>query len=45
MLKFEEPASSIPETALLSESALSDWLNPEEVAAWAYLQQANNDEP
>jgi len=23
---------------LLSESALSDWLTPEEDAAWAYLQ-------
>ena len=45
MLKSEEPASLIPETALLSKSALSDWLYLEEDAAWAYLQQANNDEP
>ena len=28
----------IPETALLSEAALSDWLRPEEEEAWAHLQ-------
>ena len=33
----EEP--NIPETALLSESALAEhWLRPEEDAAWAHLQ-------
>lgn len=28
----------IPETALLSEAALSDWNRPEEDEAWAHLQ-------
>ena len=28
----------IPETALLSEPALSDWNRPEEDEAWAYLR-------
>ena len=37
----EEPATSISETALLSESALAeDWNKPEEDAAWSHLQQA-----
>ena len=37
----EEPAMSIAETALLSESALAeDWNKPEEDAAWSHLQQA-----
>ena len=36
-----DPQQSIPETALLSESALSvDWNRPEEDAAWSYLQAA-----
>ncbi len=36
----EEPASSMPETALLSEPALAeDWNRPEEEAAWLHLQQ------
>jgi hypothetical protein len=35
----DEPAVDIPETALLSESALAeDWNRPEEDAAWSYLQ-------
>ncbi|MEI6290259.1 MAG: hypothetical protein WCP19_07475 [Chloroflexota bacterium] len=35
---LDEPAS-IPETALLSETALAeDWNRPEEDNAWAYLQ-------
>jgi len=38
---LDEPAINIPETALLSESALAeDWNRPEEDAAWSYLQQA-----
>lgn len=37
----EDPATSIAETALLSESALADdWDNPEEDAAWSHLQRA-----
>ena len=28
----------IPDTALLSEAALSDWNRPEEDEAWAHLQ-------
>jgi hypothetical protein len=37
----EEPASGIPDTALLSEPALAeDWNRPEEDAAWSHLQQA-----
>ncbi|PYP83186.1 MAG: hypothetical protein DMF61_23975 [Blastocatellia bacterium AA13] len=37
----EEPATSIAETALLSESALAeDWNKPEEDAAWSHLQRA-----
>lgn len=37
----EDPATSIAETALLSESALADdWDNPEEDAAWSHLQWA-----
>ncbi|MEA3351428.1 MAG: hypothetical protein U9Q82_12460 [Chloroflexota bacterium] len=35
----EEPAFSIPETALLSEPVLSaDWNRPEEDEAWLHLQ-------
>ncbi len=30
--------SGIPDTALLSETALSDWNRPEEREAWAHLQ-------
>lgn len=41
MFEFEDQQNSIPETALLSEAALSDWNLPEEDAAWAYLQQEN----
>ena len=38
---LDEPAFTIPETALLSEPALAeDWNRPEEEAAWSYLQQA-----
>ncbi len=38
---LEEPATSISETALLSEQALSeDWNRSEEDNAWSYLQQA-----
>ena len=37
---LEEPATSISETALLSEQALEDWNRPEEDAAWSHLQQA-----
>lgn len=34
-----EPLDIIPETALLSESALAeDWNRPEEDAAWSHLQ-------
>ena len=37
----EDPAISVSETALLSESALAeDWNKPEEDAAWSHLQQA-----
>jgi hypothetical protein len=37
----EEPATSISETALLSESALAeDWNKPEEDTAWSHLQRA-----
>ncbi len=38
---LEEPATNIPETALLSEQALAeDWDRAEEDAAWSHLQQA-----
>ena len=30
--------NGIPDTALLSEAALSDWNRPEEDEAWAHLQ-------
>ena len=34
-----EPLVDLPETALLSESALAeDWNRPEEDAAWSHLQ-------
>jgi hypothetical protein len=37
----DEPAVGIPETALLSESALAeDWNRPEEDAAWSHLRPA-----
>jgi hypothetical protein len=37
---LDEPAPSISETALLSETALAeDWLRPEEDEAWSYLQR------
>ncbi len=37
----EKPAVNVPETALLSESALAeDWNRPEEDAAWSHLQSA-----
>jgi len=36
----DEPASTVPVTALLSEQALAeDWNRPEEDEAWSYLQQ------
>jgi hypothetical protein len=36
---LEEPATSVTETALLSEPALAeDWNRPEEEAAWSHLQ-------
>lgn len=35
---LDEPPSEAMETAVLSEAALSDWLQPEEDAAWAHLQ-------
>ena len=36
----EAPVVNPPETALLSEQALSkDWNRPEEDAAWSHLQQ------
>ena len=37
----DEPAASVPESALLSERALAeDWNKPEEDAAWSHLQPA-----
>ena len=39
----EEPAFSVPETALLSEPSLAhDWNRPEEDEAWSHLQQAES---
>jgi len=35
---LDEPPSEVMEAAVLSEAALSDWLQPEEDAAWAHLQ-------
>lgn len=35
---LDEPPAEAMETAVLSEAALSDWLQPEEDAAWAHLQ-------
>jgi hypothetical protein len=36
----DEPASTVPVTALLSEQALAeDWNRPEEDEAWSHLQQ------
>ena len=38
-----EPVAMIPETALLSESALAaDWTRPEEDDAWSHLQQVQS---
>jgi len=37
---LDEPMLGVPETALLSETALGeDWNRPEEDAAWSHLQQ------
>lgn len=37
----DEPAASVPESALLSARALAeDWTKPEEDAAWSHLQPA-----
>jgi len=42
-LSFEEPAVSVPETALLSEPALAEnWNRPEEDEAWSHLQPAQS---
>ncbi len=35
----DDPATGLPETALLSEAALEDWNRPEEDEAWSYLQR------
>jgi hypothetical protein len=36
----DEPATKVPEKALLSEQALAeDWNRPEEDEAWSHLQQ------
>jgi hypothetical protein len=35
---LDEPPADALETALLSETALSDWLRPEEDEAWSHLQ-------
>lgn len=35
---LDEPPAEMLETALLSESGLSDWSRPEEDEAWAHLQ-------
>lgn len=41
LIVLDEPATIVPETALLSESALAeDWDRPEEDAAWSYLHEA-----
>jgi hypothetical protein len=37
---LEEPPSTVHETAILSEAALSDWNRPEEDDAWSHLQPA-----
>ncbi|HEX8845502.1 MAG TPA: hypothetical protein VF791_12700 [Pyrinomonadaceae bacterium] len=35
----DEPATKVPETALISEKSLAeDWNRPEEDEAWAHLQ-------
>lgn len=35
----EKPATTVSETALLSEAALAeDWMRPEEDEAWSHLQ-------
>ncbi len=40
---MDEPATEIPESALLSQAALAeDWLRPEEDEAWSYLQRATS---
>lgn len=37
----DEPAATIPVTALMSEQSLAeDWNRPEEDEAWSHLQQA-----
>ena len=35
---LDEPPGDAMETAVLSESSLGDWLQPEEDVAWAHLQ-------
>ncbi len=37
---LDEPGACKDETSLLSEAALSDWMRPEEDAAWSHLQSA-----
>lgn len=40
MILEERPVTRVPESALLSETALAeDWNRPEEDEAWSHLQQ------
>ena len=39
VIVLDEPATIVPETALLNQPALAeDWDRPEEDAAWSYLR-------
>ncbi|MBC7879199.1 MAG: hypothetical protein H7Y59_18675 [Anaerolineales bacterium] len=43
LIILDEAIPAVSETALLSESALSeDWQRPEEDEAWSYLQRATS---
>jgi hypothetical protein len=39
LITLLDPAPVVDETLLMAEPALEEWLNDEEEAAWAHLQQ------
>lgn len=39
LITLLDPAPEVDETLLMAEPALEEWLNDEEDAAWAHLQQ------
>ena len=39
LITLLDPSPAVDETLLMAEPALQEWLNEEEEAAWAHLQQ------